>query len=420
MKGHPVLDALAGAGIRLGLARMREFLGTLGNPQGAFPVLHIGGTNGKGSVAQILGAILLASGRRVGVHTSPHLQTVNERIRFDGVPISDDQLGPVIVRIDRARQAWAAAAQLTDEPYPLTYFEFTVACVFEALAEANVDVGVIEVGMGGRLDATNVVTPRVAAIVSIGLDHCDELGSDHASIAGEKAGIIKPGVPVVVGPLPADALQVIRSVAAERNAPLHVWGIDFEAFGSVNDFRYSGRHTWEGLAVGLLGDHQLINAGVALRVLELSGMEVTESALRAGLANARHPGRLDWLGAHLLVDGAHNPPGATTLANYLAALPHDSRRTLVLGGGTDKDIRGVAATLAPVVDRIFTTAGTHERARSAAQIAAECEGLPVPVTAAGPIKDALKAARIDDDLVIVAGSLYLVGEVRDLVGAAPA
>ena len=164
----------------------------------------------------------------------------------------------------------------------------------------------------------------------------------------------------------------------------------------------------------------MINAGVALRVLELSGMEVTESALRAGLANARHPGRLDWLGAHLLVDGAHNPPGATTLANYLAALPHDRRRTLVLGGGTDKDIRGVAATLAPVVDRIFTTAGTHERARSAAQIAAECEGLPVPVTAAGPIKDALKAARIDDDLVIVAGSLYLVGEVRDLVGAAPA
>lgn len=419
MKGTPVLDALAGAGIRLGLARMRDFLASLGNPEAAYPVLHVGGTNGKGSVARLLGASLQAAGRRVGVHTSPHLQDINERVLLDGKPIGDAALLEIIARMDTARRDWARTALAPDDAFPLTYFEFTVACAFQAFADASVDVAVVEVGMGGRLDATNVVAPRVAAIVTIGLDHCDELGRDHASIAGEKAGIIKPGVPIVVGPLPAAALQVIRSVARERGAPLSVWGEDFEAFGSAESFRYAGRHALEGLALGLLGDHQVINAGVALRILELSGLDVGERAVREGFALARNPGRLEWLAPDLLVDGAHNPAGATTLANYLATLPRDRRRTLVLGGGTDKDLRGVAATLAPAVDRVFTTAGTHPKARSPFQVAGECEGLTISVTPAGLLPEALAAARASGDLVIVAGSLYLIGEVRDLVGAAP-
>ncbi|MSQ00579.1 MAG: bifunctional folylpolyglutamate synthase/dihydrofolate synthase [Myxococcales bacterium] len=420
MISHPALDRLAGAGVRLGLARMRDFLGSLDHPEGRYPVLHVGGTNGKGSACRLLGAVLQANGQRVGVHTSPHLQMVNERIRIDGTPLSDDELAAVITEVDAARLAWARQTLPSDEPYPLTYFEFTVACAFEAFARAGVDVAVLEVGMGGRLDATNVVSPRATAIVSIGLDHTAELGWDIASIAGEKAGIIKAGVPMVVGPLPAEALAIVRAVAAERSSPLHVWGHDFEAFGDGSSFRYAGASTLDGLALGLAGDHQVVNAGVALRVLEVAGLEVSPGAIRQGLAAARHPGRLEWLAPDLLADGAHNPDGATTLANFLARLPRDRRRTLVLGGGTDKDIRGVATTLAPVVDRIFTTAGSHANARNPADVAGQCEGLSVPVIAAGALAEALAAARRDGDLVVVAGSLYLVGELRDLVGAAPA
>ncbi len=420
MISHPVLDRLAGAGIRLGLSRMRDFLGTLDHPEQRYPVLHVGGTNGKGSTCRLLDAMLGASGQRVGVHTSPHLQVVNERIRVGAVPLSDAELGAVIQRIDTARLEWARRTLPSDEAFPLTYFEFTVACAFEAFARANVDIAVIEVGMGGRLDATNVVSPRATAIVSIGLDHCEELGWDIASIAGEKAGIIKAGVPVVVGPLPGEALAIIRAVAAERAAPLHVWGHDFEAFGDVSSFRYAGGSTLDGLSLGLAGDHQVVNAGVALRVLEVTGLAVSPLAMREGLAAARHAGRLEWLAPDLLADGAHNPDGATTLANFLARLPRDRRRTLVLGGGTDKDLRGVATTLAPVVDRIFTTAGSHAKARNPFDVASQCEGLSVPVIPAGALADAVLAARRDGDLVIVAGSLYLIGELRDLVGADPA
>ncbi len=416
MISHPVLDRLAGAGIRLGLGRMRDFLGSLDHPERRYPVLHVGGTNGKGSVSRMLGRMLGAAGLRVGVHTSPHLQHVNERFLVDDVPLDDARLEALIARMDQARGAWARAALPPDEAWPLTYFEFTVACAFQAFADAAVDAAVVEVGMGGRLDATNVVTPRVCAIVTVGLDHCDELGRDHAAIAGEKAGIIKPGVPVVVGPLPAPALGVIRSVAAAQGAPLHVWGHDFDAHGTAEEFRYVGGRTLSGLSTSLLGDHQVVNAAVALRMLEVAGLPVDEGHLRAGLAHTRHAGRLEWLAPDLLVDGAHNPDGATTLASYLARLPHDRRRTLLLGGGGDKDMRSVAATLAPVVDRICTTAGSHPRARTPFDVARECEGLTVPVTPAGPLDDALAACRNGTDLVVVAGSLYLVGELRERLG----
>lgn len=420
MISHPVLDRLAGAGVRLGLGRMRDFLATLGNPQASYPVLHVGGTNGKGSVSRMLGRVLQASGRHVGVHTSPHLQHVNERILVDERPLGDAALDELVARMDHARLDWARKVLPPDEPYPLTYFEFTVACAFQAFADAAVDAAVVEVGMGGRLDATNVVTPRAAAIVTVGLDHCDELGRDHAAIAGEKAGILKPGVPIVVGPLPAPALGVVRSVAAQVGAPLHVWGHDFDAFGTAREFRYAGARTLAGLSTALLGDHQVVNAAVALRMLEVSGLPITEEALRLGLATARHPGRLEWLAPDLLVDGAHNPDGASTLATYLATLPHDRRRTLLLGGGGDKDVRGVAATLAPLVDRICTTAGSHPKARSPYEVATQCEGLAAPVTPFGPLADALRVVREEGGLVIVAGSLYLVGEVRALLGLEPA
>ncbi len=419
MIDHPILAGLSQAGMRMGLPRMRAFMAWLGNPHLSYPTIHVGGTNGKGSVCRMVGAMLEAQGYKVGITTSPHLQEVNERIRIGATPISDQAFARLAERIDTERQAWAAKELPPDERYPLTYFEFLVAAAFLHFAEERVDVAVIEVGMGGRLDATNVVAPLVTSIVTVGLDHTEHLGPDQASIAGEKAGILKPGVPVVLGPLGHEAMAVIRSVAVERGSPISVFGDDFHATGSPGGFDYRGDGVVrEGLKIALEGDHQVVNAAVALRIVDQlpKTLAVGEPAVRQGLASARNKGRLEWLAPDLLVDGAHNPDGATVLANYLARLPRDRKRTLLLGAGTDKDVRSVAWTLAPQVDRVYTTACAHAKARSPGDVAAQLEGLPVPVSPAGPLQDALAFARADGGLVIVAGSLYLVGAVRDLAG----
>lgn len=419
MKRHPVLDPLAMAGVKMGLTRMRDFLAYLGDPHLAAPVVHVGGTNGKGSVTRMVAAMLEARGLKVGVTTSPHLQQINERIRIGATPISDAALDRVLYRLRDARDAWAREALGPADPLPLTWFELSIAAAWAYFAEEQVDVSVVEVGMGGRLDATNVCAPVATAIVTVGLDHTDHLGPDYASIAGEKAGILKPGVPVVTGPLPPSAMSVIRSVAVDRGAPLHQWGVDYHAAGPTDDFFYrSDRGERRGLALGMKGDHQVVNAGVALRLCELlpPALAPDDAAMRVGLLAARNRGRLEWLDDDLLVDGAHNADGAHVLAGYLASLPRDRRRVLVLGGGVDKDIRSVGTVLAPQVDRVLTTACDHLKARTPAGVAAELEGLTVPVTPAGPIEDALAQARASGDLVIVAGSLFLVGAVRELMG----
>lgn len=419
MNDHPILAGLSQAGMRMGLPRMKAFLARLGDPHLAYPTIHVGGTNGKGSVCRMVASMLEAQGYKVGVTTSPHLQDVNERIRIGATPISDAAFADLLETIDRERVAWAAAELPPDERFPLTYFEFLIAAAFLHFARERVDVGVIEVGMGGRLDATNIVSPIVTAIVTVGLDHTEHLGTDHASIAGEKAGILKPGVPVVVGPLTHEAMAVVRSVAVERGAPIAAFGEDFHGSGAAGAFDYRRGATLRGgLEVGLAGDHQVVNAAVALRIVEglPDTLRVDEAAMRVGLRAARNRGRLEWLAPDLLVDGAHNPDGATVLAGFLARLPRDVRRTLVLGGGTDKDVRSVAWTLAPQFDHVYTTACAHTKARSPADVAAELEGLPIPVRPAGPLEDALALARSEGGLVVVAGSLYLVGAVRDLVG----
>lgn len=419
MTDHPVLAGLSQAGMRMGLPRMRAFLAWLGNPHLSYPTIHVGGTNGKGSVCRMVGAMLQAQGYKVGITTSPHLQDVNERIRIGSEPIPDAAFAALVEEIDRERQAWAAKELPPDERYPLTYFEFLVAAAFLHFAREKVDVGVIEVGMGGRLDATNVVSPILTSIVTVGLDHTEHLGPDHASIAGEKAGILKPGVPVVVGPLTHEAMAVVRSVAVERGCPISAFGEDYHAAGHPGSFHYRGGGVVrENLRLGLSGDHQVVNAAVALRLVDLlpPALHVGEDAVRDGLLAARNRGRLEWLSPDLLVDGAHNPDGAMVLAGYLSRLPRERKRTLLLGGGTDKDVRSVAWTLAPQFDRVYTTACDHPKARSPGDVAAELEGLPIPVSPAGPLEAALPLALADGGLVVVAGSLYLVGAVRDLVG----
>ncbi len=431
MKTHPILDPLTMAGVKMGLERMRSFLASVGDPQDQYPVILVAGTNGKGSVCRMLGAMLAAQGYRVGVTTSPHLQQINERILVSSgpgpaEPISDAALDAVLVRIRDARDRWAGTVEgLQGEPMPLTWFEFSIAAAFQHFADERVDIAVVEVGMGGRLDATNVVKPLLTAVVTVGLDHTDHLGPDHASIAAEKAGIIKHGVPVVIGPLPRSALAVVRAQARSKEAPIYEWGEQVVGWGTsatgsegpADVHVRTTRTERAGLVLGLNGDHQIVNAAVACQLIDLlpERLRVSEEAIRAGLARVEHRGRLEWLAPDLLVDGAHNPDGANTLAQYLASMPRDRRRTLILGGGSDKDIRSVAVALAPQVDRVLTTAGSHPKARSPWEVARELEGLHVPVHPAGMLAEALAAARNGRDLVIVAGSLYLIGDVRDHV-----
>jgi dihydrofolate synthase / folylpolyglutamate synthase len=434
---HPVLGGLARYGVRLGLERLTDLLHALGDPHLAYPVVHVGGTNGKGSVTRMVGACLREAGFKVGEYTSPHLQQVNERIRIDGRDIGEQELDLLLWELDRARAAWVRRnlpppdpdqEDLTEDIAPdrvLTYFEMMTAAAFLSFQRHQVDVAVLEVGMGGRLDATNVVPqPLCTAIVSVGLDHTAELGPDQASIAGEKAGILKAGVPVVVGNLQPAALRVVRAAAYERGAPLHVAG---QSWRIQQNRDQSVSWTWKDdaagaqlreLELGLLGDHQVENAGVALSILHLlpEPLRAPEAAIRAGMRGVRHPGRLEWLVPEkLLLDCAHNPDGATRLAQFLAALPRTRRRTLLFGASSDKDVRTMMVSLARGVDRVLTTHCDHPRAAGAGALAQQLVGLDLPVLPAGPVEVALPMAREGDDLVIVAGSIFLVGAVRDLV-----
>jgi len=426
LQTHPVLQRLIDSGVRLGLGRVAAFLEHLGHPERAAPVLHVAGTNGKGSVCAIATACLRARGLTVGTYTSPHLSHVNERIQVGGQPISDPQLGSLLDEIESRAREWARAERpdLPQDAAPLTYFEAMTAAAFVHFSRARVDVAVIEVGLGGRLDATNVVAPSTSVITSIGLDHTEQLGPDHASVAAEKAGILRPGVPVVMGPLPRAAMRVVRSMAGDIGAPQRIWGEHFRAAGDLRGFSWEG--AWEGggarfqgLRSRLNGRFQLENAAVAVAALvclgeQLPALRIDEGALRLGLSLVEHPGRCEWLSEDLLVDGAHNDEGARRLAEYLGTLPRRRRRTLLLGAGEAKDVRSIAAALAPQVDRVFTTRCAHPRAAEPGSVAEALVGLSCPVMPAGPIEDALPMARAGGDLVIAAGSLYLVGAVRDI------
>jgi dihydrofolate synthase/folylpolyglutamate synthase len=422
MRTHPLLQRLASAGVRLGLQRVEALLEAMGSPHAAMPSLHVAGTNGKGSVCMMLDGCLRAAGRHTGLYTSPHIQQLNERFRIDGRPISDARLDALLVEVDRRAREWAHARGEARDDGGLTVFEAETLAAFLWFAQQELDVAILEVGLGGRLDATNVVTPEVTSVVSVGLDHTDRLGDTIAAIAAEKAGILKPGVPMVVGPLPKDALSAVRVMAKERGCPLIVAGTDFRVEGSPEDFSYrSARLSLSGLSCGLSGAHQVQNAGVALAMLERWSerrpeLAVDEAAMRAGLKSAQNPGRFEWLADDLLIDGAHNVDGARALASALAALPRDRPRTLLLGASKDKDVRAIAAALRPMIDRVFTTSCAHPRAMLPGEVAERLVGLGVPVLPAGPIEDALPMARQGRGLVIVAGSLFLAGAARDLLG----
>jgi len=419
VKSHPALDAVARAGIRLGLDRVGAFLRFVGDPQLAAPAVHVAGTNGKGSVCTVVTSALVEAGFRVGTTISPHVEELNERVQIDGVPVSDEVLDDALCRMDDARRKWARHAGIEGEV--LTYFELATAAAFVVFADHAVDVMVVEVGLGGRLDATNVVRPLVCAIPTIGLDHQAELGPDLASIAREKAGIVKPGVPVVIGPLPPEARAVFDRVCAEVGAPL--WAPPALSRERHRDGRLTFR-TPRGeigpVHLGMEGEHQEANAMVAVAAvhcLSERGFAVSDAALLEALATARIPVRLEWIAPGVVADGAHNPDGTRALAAWLASRPRPRRRVLVFGMGEDRDPREVLAPLVPHVDAIVTARCAHPRARDPRALARMVRDLAPDVTAGGAIEDTLPLVVANADETIVAGSLFLAGAARSVARA---
>jgi dihydrofolate synthase/folylpolyglutamate synthase len=403
-------------GIKLGLENIRCLMAALGNPHEGFRSVHIAGTNGKGSTASTIATVLQAAGYRTGLYTSPHLIDFTERIRVNGEPIGPERVARLTERVR------TAAAEI-----PVTFFEFTTAMAFLHFAESPVDLVVAEVGLGGRFDATNVLTPMVSVITNIDFDHQAFLGNTLEQIAFEKAGIVKPGVPVVTAANRPEAMEVIRSVCREQGAPMYRVGAEIRADGpSPQQFHYQGiRQSYSDLNFALLGKHQLMNAACALatlELLELHGLSVGEASIRRGLSTVRWEGRMEIIrpshsGAAVLLDGAHNPAGARVLRAYLEETrpARTGRLILVLGILGDKDIDGILAELVPLADEVVVTRPDYDRAEPAANLKQRLDCFSVRSSVREPVEDAIRFAQsvaTADDLICVTGSLYTIGEAR--------
>ncbi|ABS26711.1 folylpolyglutamate synthase/dihydrofolate synthase family protein [Anaeromyxobacter sp. Fw109-5] len=396
---HAYLAGLQPLAMRFGLERMQRALDALGRPERAYPVLHVGGTNGKGSTCAMAAAALAAAGHEVGLYTSPHLVRFNERIQVRGAAIGDDELAAVVEEIRRACP-WHDGGGEGDR---LTYFEFATLAGLLHFARAGVGAAVVEVGLGGRFDATNAIVPRVTAIAAIGLDHTQLLGDTVERIAVEKAGIFKPGVPAVVhGRQPPAALEALHAEAVRRGAPFVVAARDYPG------------------AIALPGPHQRGNAGLAdaaLRQLSRAGVALSDEAIARGIATARWPGRLEEV-AGVLLDGAHNPDGAAALAAALRAMYPGRPVELVFGVLADKDHARMLAALVRAARALHVVTPASTRARPADEVAATARGLGAPADVHDSVADAIACARraaLPGGVVCVAGSLYLVGEARDLL-----
>ena len=397
------LYGLQSHGIKLGLTGIRSLLALLGDPQRAFPAILVGGTNGKGSVAAMLESMLRAHGRRVGLTTSPHLVGPEERIRLDGLDVSESELARLLVSVRETCRRGLDAGRLETHP---SFFEVVTATACAAFRDARVDVAVLEVGLGGRLDATNALDPIASAIVTVDYDHVATLGGTLAAIAEEKAGIARPGRPLVTGVGQDEALAVVRARCAALGAPL------VEAPPLPADVR-----------VPLAGDHQRHNAAVAVATLRAAagalGLTVRDEGVRAGLLATRWPGRLQRIEGSpaLLLDGAHNPAGARALGAHLAALLGPPP-VLVFAAMHDKDVEGLVAPLLPSVGTVVTTAPEVHRALAPEELAARIARAGGRAEAAPTPEAALQRARAlagPHGLVVVAGSLYLVGSILAIV-----
>ena len=437
--GHsPLLDARLEAlyarhagGIKLGLENVAALMEELGSPHQALAPIHVAGTNGKGSVCAMLDAVLRAHGGvTCGIYTSPHLIRFNERIRIDGVPISDADLLALLEEVDRADRIIAAKPGLRRS----TFFEFTTAAALAWFQRMRARVPVVETGLGGRLDATNVVQPLLVILTAMARDHMEYLGTDLRGIAAEKAGIIKPGRPVICGLMRDEARRVVLDMARQRGAPV----IDVRDVVSVKLIKESldgqrvkvetASASYAPFTLPLLGRHQLENLAAAVAAgdyLNDSGTWLlSEDRVRAGLEQVCWPGRLQVLQRDppVVLDAAHNPAGAAVLAKALGRLLPGWPIGMVTGMASDKDAAGFMRRMAPHVARSWTVTLDNPRGLPSEEIQrlAEAAGLPAD---SAPLPDALDRARdwavAHDGAVLITGSIYLLGEVFEHLGISP-
>ena len=400
------LFSLERFGMKFGLDNIARLCAALDHPERAFPSIVVAGTNGKGSVTAMADTALRAAGHRSARYTSPHLERLEERFVIDGREVGPDRLEAAAVRVRDAVERLVASGGLGALP---TFFECTTAAAFALFREAAVDVAVLEVGLGGRLDATNIVTPIAAAIVSIDFDHQEQLGDTLASIAAEKAGVIKPGVPVVCGAMADEAMRVIERAAAAANAPLVRAGGDEALAARI-----------AALPLSLAGAHQRANAAVALRLLETidadrrHGVRIPERARLDGLTTTAWPGRLETIvagGRPILLDAAHNPAGARALASYLSSQAPQGV-TMIFAAMKDKSVAGMLRELAPAVRTLICTTAPTPRAMPAADLAAAAAAIGLGGAAIDDPMQAIARARTLPDPIVVAGSIFLIGAVR--------
>ncbi len=373
-------------GSKLGLENMRQLMEALNFPYRKFPAVHIAGTNGKGSTCAFLSLILREAGYKVGLYTSPHLIKFNERIRINGKEITDEELVNLTKQIKKV---------IETNKISTTFFEFTTALAFLYFAQENVDIAIIEVGLGGKLDATNVIIPEVAGITNISFDHTKILGETKKEIAYEKAGIIKSGVPVVCGEEDSEIFDYLQSLANER-------GSTFVASEKEPLFE-----------IGLEGEHQKKNASLALtilNILEKKGFPVKNKDKKNGLLKVEWAGRLQKLSENVLIDGAHNEAGMKSLVSYVKKL--ENRKVLVLAFAKDKEFAKMVPMIVPLFERIIITKGSFKPEETAV-ISKEVRKYTKNVQEIPLITEAIeKATNISEGgLILFTGSLYMAGDV---------
>ncbi len=415
-------------GAKLGLERTQALLDRMGNPERQLAVIHVAGTNGKGSVCAMLDSILRAAGYKTGIYTSPHLIRLNERIRVNGRCIPDTDLIQLIDEVEGHAQAIRSAHG------EVTFFEFTTALAFEYFRRSGASLVVAEVGMGGRLDSTNVVMPLLSVITGISVEHAMYLGPDVPSIAREKAGIIKKGRPVVCGNLPDDALAVIRQIASANKAPM-VLAADAVSARLVSQSPAGqkiaisgGSEDYSTVTLPLLGRHQVENCALAVAAVEemsrAASLPVPADAVREGLRTVDWPGRCQVMSTEPLtiLDGGHNPGAAEKLNRAVKDLAKKRPVALVFGMCDDKDVEGFLRPFADIVKACWVVTIRTDRAIPRARLAKTAAGFGWRVKEAG-LGEAIDAAKLwateNKGVVCIAGSLYLAGEVLELVGYRP-
>jgi dihydrofolate synthase/folylpolyglutamate synthase len=418
--------------IKLGLERTEKLLAALGDPQHRFFSVHVAGTNGKGSVAAMIASMLMARGLRVGLFTSPHLVSFTERIRINTSNISESE---VVKLTEEIKESSTAIAAQTGEP---TFFEFVTAMAFLYFSRGNVDWAVVEVGMGGRLDATNVIQPAVSVITGISYDHKEFLGNSLSDIASEKAGIIKKGVPVVCSAQEPEVEQILRKKADSVSSPFFIYGKDFSGnlistdIGGTGFDYISESNTFTGLRVPLAGEHQASNACVATHAFLLCNAHGARcsaaDAVREGLAAARWPGRLELVQGlpPILLDGAHNPHAAQALAEFVKKQFPNYWIILIAGIMSDKDIAGILAPLLPVASDIIFTAPDYGRSAPPGVLAEHAASLGFQSSVTFSISEAMAMARkisrsqptnpSGPALILITGSFFTIGEAKELLG----